>query len=227
MSYNFTYPNNSSSWIVTIAIGVVISILTFILLYNNTNKNFNWTEQRTATAQVDESDLGCEVEDETPTVEQPYTPTPPSSSSTSSSSQQRPTESTSTATQQQPTSTAQQPPAAAQQQPAASDSRNYTLSEIDENPEFPGGMSNLRNWLNNNINYPAAALQYNIEGTVRVQFTVFKDGHVGNVSVVQSVHQALDAEAVRLVKAMPNWTPGKVNGKAVNVTYVLPIKFQI
>ena len=225
MSYNFTYPNNSSSWIVTIAIGVVISILTFILLYNNTNKNFNWTEQRTATAQVDDSDLGCEVEE----TEATAPTTHPSSSS--SSSQQRPTASTSTeqpaATQQQPTSTAQQPAAAAQQQPAASDSRNYTLGEIDENPEFPGGTSNLRTWLNNNINYPAAALQYNIEGTVRVQFTVFKDGHVGNVSVVQSVHQALDAEAVRLVKAMPNWTPGKVNGQPVNVTYTLPITFRI
>lgn len=225
MSYNFTYPNNSSSWIVTIAIGVVISILTFILLYNNTNKNFNWTEQRTATAQVDDSDLGCEVE-ETPTVEQPYQPT--TTSSSSSSSQQQPASASSqhTSSQHQPATSSQQQ-TNTQQQPAASDSRNYTLGEIDENPEFPGGTSNLRTWLNNNINYPAAALQYNIEGTVRVQFTVFKDGHVGNVSVVQSVHQALDAEAVRLVKAMPNWTPGKVNGKAVNVTYVLPIKFQI
>ena len=225
MSYNFTYPNNSSSWIVTIAIGVVISILTFILLYNNTNKNFNWTEQRTATAQVDDNDLGCEVE-ETPTVEQPYQPT--TTSSSSSSSQQQPASASSqhTSSQHQPATTSQQQ-TTTPQQPAASDSRNYTLGEIDENPEFPGGTSNLRNWLNNNINYPAAALQYNIEGTVRVQFTVFKDGHVGNVNVVQSVHQALDAEAVRLVKAMPNWTPGKVNGQPVNVTYTLPITFRI
>ena len=224
MSYNFTYPNNSSSWIVTIAIGVVISILTFILLYNNTQSNFNWTEQSTASAQVDESDLGCEAsEEETPAVEQPYKPTTTSSSSSSSSSsQQQPA----SASQQEPAATAhQQPAAAASQQPAASDSRTYNTNQIDEKPVFPGGQANLHTWLSNNLHYPAPALEDGIEGTVKVQFTVFKDGHVGDARVVQSVESHLDAEALRLVKSMPNWTPGKVNGQPVNVTYTIPIKF--
>ncbi|MGN0223911.1 MAG: energy transducer TonB [Muribaculaceae bacterium] len=219
MSYNFNYPENSSSLIVTIAIGVVISILTFILLYNNTNANYNWSEQSTASAQVDESDLGCEVEDEASTVEQPYKPT--TSTSSSSSAQELPA--TTSSHQQQTTSTQQQQTPA--QQPSVSDSKKYTLGEIDVNPEFPGGTGNLRTWLSNNLKYPAQALQDGIEGTVRVQFTVFKDGHVGDVKVVGSVHPALDAEAKRLIGIMPNWTPGKLNGQTVNVTYILPIKF--
>ena len=86
-------------------------------------------------------------------------------------------------------------------------------------------MQNMRTWLSNNLVYPAPALQNGIEGTVKVRFTVLKDGTISNVSVVQGVETHLDAEAVRLVKSMPKWTPGAINGNPVNVTYVLPIKF--
>ena len=228
MSYNFTYPNNSSSWVITIVIGAVISVLVFILLYNNTNANYNWTEQRTASAQVDSDDLGCEVEEATEASTVAEQPSQSSTQATStlpqSPSAYAPQQSETTTSNQQPSSTSQQH---SQPQTAETDSRTYRLSDLDENPEFPGGMANLRTWLSDNLVYPAPALQHGIEGTVKVRFTVFKDGHAGNVSVIQSVETHLDAEAVRLVNKMPNWSPGILNGKHVNVTYDLPITFRM
>jgi protein TonB len=82
-------------------------------------------------------------------------------------------------------------------------------------------------WLGENISYPAAASEEGVEGRVTVQFIVEKDGTVSNVIVVRGKHPALDAEAVRVVKKMPKWTPGRNNGQPVRVTYNLPVTFRL
>ena len=97
----------------------------------------------------------------------------------------------------------------------------------DEEASFPGGQQELMNWLSQNMQYPAEAMQKGIQGRVMVGFVINKDGTVDEVKVVRSVDPALDAEAVRVIKAMPKWTPGKKDGKVVRVGYTLPITFKM
>jgi protein TonB len=94
-------------------------------------------------------------------------------------------------------------------------------------PEFPGGQAALMKWLSNNIRYPQIALDNGISGRVVVKFVVEKDGSVGNVQVVKGVDKDLDKEAMRVVRAMPKWQPGKNNGQAVRCYYNLPVTFKI
>ena len=101
----------------------------------------------------------------------------------------------------------------------------YKVAE--EIPEFPGGNSAMMKYLSENIQYPAQAIQEKIKGRVVVQFVVKSDGSIGEVKVLRSVHQLLDAEAVRLIKSMPKWKPGKVAGKAASVWFTVPITFSL
>lgn len=101
------------------------------------------------------------------------------------------------------------------------------LQELDQAPEFPGGINGLMQFLGENIDYPSECAENEIQGKVLVKFTVFKDGKVGNIEVVQSVHPLLDAEAIRVVSLLPNWKPGELNGIPVNVWYHLPINFKL
>ncbi|MFK5857102.1 MAG: energy transducer TonB [Bacteroidota bacterium] len=94
-------------------------------------------------------------------------------------------------------------------------------------PEFPGGMSNLMSFLGKNIRYPAIAKNNNEQGRVFVNFVVEKDGSISNAKVVSGVSPTLDAEALRVINAMPNWIPGTQKGKPIRVTYNLPVKFTI
>lgn len=75
--------------------------------------------------------------------------------------------------------------------------------------------------------YPTVAIQNNIQGRVIVSFIIEKDGSVSNVELLSGVDLLLDAEALRVVKAMPSWTPGKINGKPVRTQYALPITFRL
>ena len=104
---------------------------------------------------------------------------------------------------------------------------NKVLDVVEQMPSFPGGMSALMNYLNNNIKYPVIAEENGIQGRVIVQFIVGKDGHISDVKVAKSVDPSLDKEAVRVVKAMPKWIPGKQNGQAVTVRYTLPVTFRL
>lgn len=97
----------------------------------------------------------------------------------------------------------------------------------DEQPEFVGGQTALANYLGNNVVYPTVAIQNNIQGRVIVSFIIEKDGSVSNVELLSGVDLLLDAEALRVVKAMPSWTPGKINGKPVRTQYALPITFRL
>jgi periplasmic protein TonB len=94
-------------------------------------------------------------------------------------------------------------------------------------PEFPGGNKSLNRWLSNNIHYPVAAQEMNIEGRVYLNFVVGKDGSVNNVSVTRGVDPLIDQEAVRLLSAMPRWKPGLQNGKPVKVSYNIFITFKL
>ena len=98
---------------------------------------------------------------------------------------------------------------------------------VDQMPEFPGGMEAMMHFLSDNIRYPEKAKDDNIEGRVFVSFVVEKDGSVSNVVVRRSIGGGCDEEAVRVVKAMPNWVPGKHEGKTVRVNFMLPIYFKL
>ena len=98
---------------------------------------------------------------------------------------------------------------------------------VDEPPSFPGGDAAQIAFLSNNLRYPAVAMEQGIQGRVVTQFVVDKDGSITDVKVVRSLDPMLDKEAVRLVKSMPKWTPGKLNGSPVRVKYILPISFRL
>ena len=92
-------------------------------------------------------------------------------------------------------------------------------------PQFPGGAAELLKYIRDNMRYPQAALENNIQGRVIVQFVVGKDGNVTNVQVLKGVDRLCDQEAVRVIESMPRWIPGKHNGQAVRVYYRVPVSF--
>ena len=94
-------------------------------------------------------------------------------------------------------------------------------------PSFPGGDAELMKWLSKNIKYPAIAEENGVQGRVIVRFAVGKDGAIHDPKVPRSVDPSLDKEALRVVKAMPRWIPGKQNGVAVAVYFTLPVTFQL
>ena len=98
---------------------------------------------------------------------------------------------------------------------------------VEQMPEFPGGMSAMMKYLAQNIKYPVKAIEKKMEGRVVVSFVVSCDGSLRDFQVVRSVDPELDAEAIRVIKSMPNWKPGKQRGKNVSVKYTLPINFSL
>ena len=102
-----------------------------------------------------------------------------------------------------------------------------TFVAVEQQAEFPGGQGALMKFLSNNIRYPESAQQNDIQGRVIVKFVVEKDGSIGNVTVVKGVDRDLDREAIRVVKKMPRWQPGKNNGVAVRSYFNLPVTFRL
>ncbi len=98
---------------------------------------------------------------------------------------------------------------------------------VEDNPEFPGGMGELYKFLGQNTKYPPIAKESGIQGRVFVNFVVEKDGSISNVKVLRGIGGGCDEEAIRVVKSMPRWKPGKQRGKAVRVSFNLPIKFTL
>ena len=101
----------------------------------------------------------------------------------------------------------------------------YDMVEVA--PQFPGGTKELMAWLGKNIRYPVAAQEAGKQGRVVLQFVITKEGKVADIKIMRGVSPELDEEAVRVVKAMPAWTPGKQDGQAVNVRYTLPVTFKL
>ena len=99
---------------------------------------------------------------------------------------------------------------------------------VEQMPEFPdGGMAGLMEYFKKNMRYPEAARKAGTQGRVTVQFIVDKDGSISGARVLRGVDPALDAEAIRLVNAMPKWKPGMQKGKAVTVKYTVPVLFRL
>ena len=98
---------------------------------------------------------------------------------------------------------------------------------VDEMPEFPGGIDALASFISKNVKYPKSAIDNDIEGKTFVEFVVEKDGSVSNVRTKKGFDKDCDAEAERVVKAMPKWIPGAVKGENVRVSFVLPIAFKL
>lgn len=98
---------------------------------------------------------------------------------------------------------------------------------VEQQPEFPDGMAAMYAFLKDNLDFPQLAIDLGISGTVYVQFLVTKEGLIQNATVVRGPGGGLNQEALRVVNLMPAWKPGKHNGKAVAVNFILPIKFQL
>ncbi len=98
---------------------------------------------------------------------------------------------------------------------------------VESMPEFPGGTGELYKYLGNSIKYPPLAKESGIQGRVFVNFVVEPNGSISNVKVLRGIGGGCDEEAVRVVENMPSWKPGKQRGKAVRVSYNLPIKFTL
>ena len=98
---------------------------------------------------------------------------------------------------------------------------------VENMPEFPGGDLGLMKYIQKNVKYPAIAKEYYITGKVYVSFIVDKKGSVTNVKIVRGVDKNLDAEAMRVVKSLPKYKPGKQRGKSVRVMFTIPINFTL
>lgn len=101
------------------------------------------------------------------------------------------------------------------------------FTSVEQMPQFPGGEAELLKWISTHIKYPAIAMENNVQGKVVVQFVVTRDGSIGEVKIARGKDPDLDKEAMRVVKTLPKFIPGKMNGQAVNVWYTLPINFKL
>ena len=111
------------------------------------------------------------------------------------------------------------------QKTVVSQSKQNVYDVVEQMPEFPGGMPAMIEFLQTNLNSPKDAKKQNVGGRILVMFVVEADCSISNVRVAKKVFPSLDAEALRVVKAMPKWNPGKEKGKPVRVNFSLPIVF--
>lgn len=103
-----------------------------------------------------------------------------------------------------------------------------SYSDIEVKPSFQDGdEKSFQKWIADNVQYPVQASDNGQEGTVVAQFTIDKEGRITDVRILRSVSPALDAEAVRVIESAPSWKPGSHEGEPVEVSYVLPVKFEI
>lgn len=107
------------------------------------------------------------------------------------------------------------------------DESKKVYTDVEVNPKFPGGNDALISWISSHIQYPAVAQEDDIQGKVVVKFVVNEDGSIGRVVVLQKLHPACDAEAVRVVKSLPRFTPGMQQGEPVKVWFTLPVRFNL
>ena len=113
-------------------------------------------------------------------------------------------------------------------QSAKSTASDYiTYEAVEEKPEYPGGMGELSKLLSSNLKYPLKSQENGVQGEVLVQFVVDKEGNIEEVTVFKGVDPYLDAEALRVIKMMPKWKPGKHEGKEVNVKCTIPVGFRL
>lgn len=115
----------------------------------------------------------------------------------------------------------------AEPEPPKHEEENIVFDIVEQQPMFPGGQTALMKYLFEHTKYPVVAQENGVQGRVTVQFVVEKDGSISDVHVLRGVDPSLDKEAVRVVKSMPRWTPGKQNGINVRVNYRVPVLFRL
>ncbi|NVN95051.1 MAG: energy transducer TonB [Bacteroidetes bacterium] len=98
---------------------------------------------------------------------------------------------------------------------------------VEQQPDFPGGEAEMKKFLLQNMKYPTMARESGIEGTVFVTFVVSKSGKISSIKILRGIGGGCDEEAIRVIKMMPEWKPGKQNGQAVPVQFNMPIKFSL
>ncbi len=98
---------------------------------------------------------------------------------------------------------------------------------VEQQPEFPGGAGERNAFIQKNLRYPAIAQENGVQGRVVCQFVVGSDGSIRDIVVVRSLDPSCDKEAIRVIKSMPKWIPGRQNGKPVSVKFTLPILFKL
>lgn len=112
-------------------------------------------------------------------------------------------------------------------EPVSTSDEVFEMAALERQPEFAGGEASLFKYISSHVKYPQAAVESGIQGKVFVEFIVGKDGSVGDVLVKRSASTALDEEAVRVVRSLPAFKPGVMDGKPVKVRYLLPIVFKL
>jgi len=112
------------------------------------------------------------------------------------------------------------------QPPASKAGAGGIFTFVEQTPQFPGGENELIKFLHDQIRYPQTARAHHLQGNVLVSFVVAKDGTIGHIQTINNeIGGGLEEEAIRVVRAMPKWRPGRQNGEAVSVLYTLPIRF--
>lgn len=101
------------------------------------------------------------------------------------------------------------------------------FTTVEQMPTFPGGEAEMQKYIANNLKYPVSAQENSIQGRVTIRFVVTASGEISDVKVLKGIDPACDREAVRVVKSMPKWIPGKQNGRQVAVYFTLPIVFKL
>lgn len=115
----------------------------------------------------------------------------------------------------------------AEPEPPKHEEEDKVFDIVEQQPMFPGGQTALMKYLSEHTKYPVVAQENGVQGRVTVQFVVEKDGSISDVHVLRGVDPSLDKEAVRVVKSMPRWTPGKQNGINARVNYRVPVLFRL
>ena len=113
------------------------------------------------------------------------------------------------------------------QKTVVAEKNQQVFDVVEQMPEYPGGIQALFEYLQQNVKYPEDAEKQKIEGRVIATFVVETDGSINNVEVAKPAFPSLDAEAVRVLSAMPKWKPGMQSGKVVRVKYTVPINFSL
>ncbi len=111
--------------------------------------------------------------------------------------------------------------------PVIEEPKDEVFLVVEEMPDFPGGPAAMMKYIASNIKYPRVATQQGLEGRVIVTFVINAQGEVSNVEVVKGIGGGCDEEAIRVIKSLPKWKPGKQNGRAVSVKFTVPIKFAL
>ena len=111
--------------------------------------------------------------------------------------------------------------------PDGKDTKAEIFSFVEEMPTFPGGNDALLSYIAQKVQYPEIAKRAGVEGKVSVSFVVSSSGTISDVQIIKAIGAGCDEEAVRVIKSMPIWNPGKQNGRPVNVKVFVPIVFKL